>query len=270
MTSDDFVAIGVYFLTGTATAVLIESLHRAFHDLWSAHGQLRHSHDDLTRSHAAVAASEHEKDLLLDELSHRIKNDLTVITSLIQLQARSLKDDIAKAALNSAVDRIRVLGNVHTRLGRRASEVVVDSSTFLTGLCEDLQTALTGVRPVALRVRAQNHAISHSRAVAVGLVANELITNAIKYAFPDDREGTIQVTFDRQGDEFCLVVEDDGAGITAGEGRPHGGVGQRLVRALTLQLGGRFEASPRAPGTRCVMQFPVKETNDVKAGTPQI
>jgi two-component sensor histidine kinase len=261
---DDTIAMAIFVVSGLITAALIESLHRAFHDLWAAHSQLGQSHQQLAKSHDLVAASEHEKDLLLEELTHRIKNDLTVITSLIQLQGRSLKDDAAKAALASAVDRIRVVGSVHARLGRKASEVFVNSQTFLTGLCEDLQSALTGVRPVALRVRAESHAISHSRAVAVGLVANELITNAIKYAFPGDREGTIQLTFDRQGESFCLVVEDDGVGMGT-EGQPHGGIGQRLIRALTLQLGGRYESTPRAPGTRCVMQFPVSESDEAKA-----
>ena len=257
---DDVIGIAVFLVTAITTAILIEALHRAFHDMWEAHSELTLAHDDLARAHNEVAASEHEKDLLLEEMTHRTKNDLTMVASLIRLQARSIADASAKAALNSAVDRIGVLGSVNNRLGRKAREVVVDSATFLTGLCDDLRTALTGVRPLALRVQAESHAISHSRAVAVGLVVNELVTNAIKYAFPGDREGTILVTFHRAGDEFCLTVEDDGVGSGDGDQLPPGGIGQRLVRALTLQLGGRFEATPRAPGTRCLMQFPVQES----------
>jgi two-component system, sensor histidine kinase PdtaS len=257
---DDVIAIAVFVITGIATAILIEALHRAFHDVLTAHYELKRTHEDLARAHVEVAASEHEKDLLLEEMTHRTKNDLTMVTSLIRLQARSIADESAKAALNSAADRIRVLGSVNTRLGRKAREVVVDSAVFLTGLCDDLGAALTGVRPLALRVQAESHTISHSRAVAVGLVVNELVTNAIKYAFPGEREGTIQVTFHRAGDEFCLTVEDDGVGAGDGDQLPPGGIGQRLVRALTLQLGGRFEATPRVPGTRCLMQFPVRET----------
>jgi two-component system, sensor histidine kinase PdtaS len=268
--SDDVVATIVFLITGVATAILIEALHRAFHDLWESHRELKQAHEELARAHTEVAASEHEKDLLLDELTHRIKNDLTVVISLIQLQARSLKDETAKAALNSAVDRIRVLGNVHTRLSRKAHEVVVDTANFISGLCDDLRAALTGVRPVALRTQAESHPISHSRAVAVGLVANELITNAIKYAFPGEREGTIVVDFHRSSDEFCLIVEDDGVGAGDGDPMPSGGIGQRLVRALTLQLGGRFEATPRAPGTRCVMHFPVKDSDGAKPPPTQI
>jgi two-component sensor histidine kinase len=255
---DDVVAMAVFVVSGTATAILIETLHRAFRDLLVAHADLTLAHEELQRSHQAVAASEHEKDLLLEEVTHRIKNDLTVVTSLLRLQSRAMPDKTAKAALESAADRIRVVGNVHARLSRQAREVVVDSAYFLTTLCDDLGSALIGVRPIGLRVRAESHSISHSRAVAVGLVANELITNAIKYAFPDDRDGTIQVIFDRRGDEFCLIIEDDGIG--APDGHPGHGIGQRLVRSLTLQLGGHFEMRPGNPGTHCVTNFPVQES----------
>jgi two-component sensor histidine kinase len=268
--SDDVIAIAIFVITGIATAILIEALHRAFHDVLTAHFELKQTHEDLARAHIEVAASEHEKDLMLEEMMHRTKNDLTMVAALINLQARSVTDEQAKAALSSAVDRIRVLGSVNDRLSRKAREVVVDSATFLTGLCDDLRAALTGVRPLALRVQAESHTISHSRAVAVGLVVNELVTNAIKYAFPSDQEGTILVTFHRAGDEFCLIVEDDGVGSGDGDQLPAGGIGQRLVRALTLQLGGRFEATPRTPGTRCLMQFPVREADSSRSPPARI
>lgn len=254
---DDLVAVMIFVLSSTATAVVIEALHRAYHDLRQAHDKLQHTHDDLQRSHHAVAASEHEKDLLLQEMAHRVKNDMTTVISLLELQGRGMAEQNAREALRSAADRIRVLGGVHARLNRRQRTVVVDTASFLTGLCDDLRAALIGVRPLALRVDAESHSVSHARAVAVGLVANELITNAVKYAFPNDRDGTIQVVFDRRGDEFCLIIEDDGIGI--GDPPPTSGIGQRLVRALTLQLGGRFEAKPRLPGTTCIMHFPVPE-----------
>jgi two-component system, sensor histidine kinase PdtaS len=263
---DDLIAVIIFALSGTATAVIIESLHRAYHDLRAAHDGLKRAHDELQRSHKAVAASEHEKDVLLQELAHRVKNDMATLISLLQLQARSLADPVAKEALGAAADRIRVLGSVHAKLDRRDRSVVVDCASFITSLCDDLRSALIGVRPLALRVDAESHAVSHSRAVAVGLIANELVTNAVKYAFPGDRDGIIEVVFDRRGDEFCLIVEDDGIGM--GDPPPTSGIGQRLVRALTLQLGGRFEAKPRLPGTSCIVHFPVAESGVAREAPP--
>jgi two-component system, sensor histidine kinase PdtaS len=92
----------------------------------------------------------------------------------------------------------------------------------------------------------------------MGLVINELLTNALKYAFPGDRPGTVRVTFERQGDEFLLTIADNGVGM-AFDGEPRGsGLGQRLVRSMVAQLGGTFAIEPdsAAGGTVATVRFP--------------
>ena len=124
---------------------------------------------------------------------------------------------------------------------------MIDVQDFLCGLCDDLRSALVGSRPVALLCDVDSHAISHAQAVALGLIANELITNAVKYAFPGDRDGTIRVAFDHCDGELCLRVEDDGVGMASGSGEGEGnpGTGQRLVRARALQAGMRAVRAER-------------------------
>jgi two-component system, sensor histidine kinase PdtaS len=249
----DGTALAIFTISAVATATLIESFHRVYHELSMVHRQLTAAHREMTQAHESVSGSERQKDILMQELTHRTKNDLMMVSSLVQMQSRSLSDEGARGILKSAAERIHVIGRVHDRLTRRAGSVVIDARDFLCGLCDDLRSTLVGSRPVALLCDAESHSISHAQAVSLGLIANELITNAVKYAFPDDRDGTIRLAFERCNGEFRLVVEDDGVGLpppppSTADGNP--GTGQRLVRALALQLRGRFECVTRNPGTR--------------------
>jgi two-component sensor histidine kinase len=110
-------------------------------------------------------------------------------------------------------------------------------------------------------VKAESHPIPLTQAVSVGLIINELLVNALKYAFPDDCEGRVLVTFMRTDQEYCLAVSDNGVGIPAARdstsSHPSTGLGQRLIRAFVAQLGGRLKIEPRAPGTRAQVCFPV-------------
>jgi two-component system, sensor histidine kinase PdtaS len=254
----DGTALAVFTVAGLATATLIESFHRVYHELSVVHRQLMATHQELKQAHDSVRGSERQKDILMQELTHRTKNDLMMVSALVQMQSRSLPDQAARGVLTSAAERIHVIGRVHDRLTRRAGGVVVDVRDFICGLCDDLRSAIVGSRPVALLCDVEGHGISHAQAVSLGLIANELITNAVKYAFPGDRDGTIRVTFARLGADFRFGVEDDGIGLppmqAEGDGNP--GTGQRLVRALALQLRGRFEFTPSEAGTRFTVLFP--------------
>jgi two-component sensor histidine kinase len=162
------------------------------------------------------------------------------------------------------------LARVHTRLARNARDdaASVDTQDFVGGLGADLQAAQTGegLRPVALSVAAESHTLDAERAVQVGLVLNEAITNALKYGFPDERAGTVRVTFVRDGAEFVLTVADDGVGLSeddSAEGRtpssPRGtGIGTRLLRALAAQLRGSFSRrlGEDGVGTIAELRFP--------------
>jgi two-component sensor histidine kinase len=112
--------------------------------------------------------------------------------------------------------------------------------------------------------------LSVSRAGAIGLIANELVTNAMKHAFPDDREGAITIGFHREADDFLLTMSDNGVGLEMppepqGEGPQRSGMGGRLVRALTAQLGGHIETSARrGDGTIHVLRFPVAPPGDAE------
>lgn len=150
------------------------------------------------------------------------------------------------------------MGLVHARLSHADGQVAVDGCAFIHDLCRELQSSLIDGRPVSLDVdldtSADSRPISLARAVPIGLAVNELVTNALKHAFPDGREGTVAVQLRREGNAFVLGVNDDGVGIP--DALPGRGLGQRLVRALAAQGGGGIEIASSAAGTHCLVRFP--------------
>lgn len=201
---------------------------------------------------ARAATAEREKDLLLHEAHHRIRNDLQSVGAILRL-AKSRSDKQA-AWIDLALTRIDVLNRVYVRLRTSQNIPVVDTREFIETLVEDLRTATAGVRPIAVHASIDRALISGGCAVALGIVINELVTNALKYAFPDDRPGSIDVSFRREAGEFVLRICDDGVGITSS--KPQGtGVGAKLLRQVAMQLRGTLDITG-GHGVQTVLRFP--------------
>jgi two-component sensor histidine kinase len=245
--TEDIAGLSVFVAIGLVSGAILEALHKVAHDLADANELL--------------VASEGEKDLLMQEASHRFKNELTMLSAMLRLQQRSIHDSAASSALGSTADRVQVVGRVHERLQRSNTIAVVDTREFVCALCEDLKKTIE-LRPVALEVDAESHLISQERAVPVGLIINELLTNAFKYAFPDQRTGRVRVQFVREGEDYCLRVIDDGIGVAVERNSAGTGLGRRLVAAMATQLGGsvKIETDPELPGTAVYVRFPLKVT----------
>jgi two-component sensor histidine kinase len=198
-------------------------------------------------------AAQQEAELLLQEQGHRIKNDLAIASSLITLQARGQKDATVRAALEDAVARLDVLAKSHDYLRITTGDQATRMQDYLSEVCWKLADALRGIRPIAVEVRADDVLVESEKATRLGLIVNELVTNALKHAFADDRAGTIRVSLRRMPGELVLVVEDDGAGCA--EDVPEG-LGSRLVRLLVQQLRGRMTREPGNPGCRVIIAIP--------------
>jgi len=224
-----FVAMTLFVLTGFAVAIVSEGLRRA-----------------LER----VAKSEREKDLMLRELRHRTKNDIMSIGSILRLQSRRAAAEEVRDALMGAARRVEVMAEVHDHL--RDAPGTVEMDRYLGDLCRRLADSLSGVRPIAIRVEADNVGLPASQAVPIGIITNELVTNCLKYAFPDNRAGTVSVKL-RYDSETQLVVEDDGIGC---EDDVREGSGSMLMQLLTRQLGGTLKREARDPGCRVEVRIP--------------
>jgi two-component sensor histidine kinase len=238
----DRVGLIAFIIVGCLSSALLENMHVALHRLSLANEQLMRT--------------DKEKDLMLREFSHRMKNDLTILLSLLVLQARELKDKTAQAALAATADRIKVIARVQDRLRRTDREAVVDGGDFIEELCSDLKLTLIGLRPITLAVLADRGLLAHSDAVAIGLIVNELLTNAVKYAFPNEQGGNIAIRFTQDHSRCQLVVEDDGVGTAEYTREQASGLGTRLIRTMVAQLNGSIESRQNEPhGTSVTITF---------------
>lgn len=238
----------LFVMIGWGSSILMSRLKRALRDL-------ELSNEQLLRANEAARAAGEETDLLLRELRHRVRNDVSNVIAILRLQAKSCTQEAA-THLVSAAERLQVLANVHQRLSRQGHSPVVEMKGFVEELCAGLRATLLPLKPVALETQIDEVRLPSERAVAVGLIINELVTNAIKYAYPDDAEGAICVCLGCVDATVEILVEDDGIGMPPEAFKDSGGLGQRLVRSLAAQLGGGFECSVDPPGTRCTVVFP--------------
>jgi two-component sensor histidine kinase len=241
--STELFFIPLYTAVGCAIAWLIEALHGAVCKLLGA---------------------EAETSLLLDELAHRTRNDLMMVSSVLGLQAMRQSDPHARAALESAVSRVRVIAEAQERLRKSDKQGEVEVAAYLRALGHGLAELLRDVRPIAIRVKAIPMAVDAPVAVSIGLIANELVTNAFKHAFPEGQGGTVQITLEPAGEGIVLSVEDDGVGVLASD---KDGLGSRLVRLLASHLGGTVERVPRLRGHGVRVVLPIKPVAAIAPGT---
>lgn len=205
---------------------------------------------------ASDAAELAVRDLLLRELNHRVKNNFQMVAGLLDLQRRRAGDPATEAALGDALRRVHAMAQAHSNLYTpdNAAESI-DLGAYLTELCDNLADSLLLTGLVRLEHRLETSLVSRDRAVAVGLVVNELVTNAAKHAFPGGRPGVISVTLRRTETGAELTVADDGVGLPP-EGKPlNGGLGRRLVESFARQAGGVLTRG-EGPGARHVLALP--------------
>jgi two-component sensor histidine kinase len=200
---------------------------------------------------AALAA---EREVLLREVNHRVGNSLQIIASLLHLQANSSTQEGVKAALTNAMGRVAAVAQVHRRLYTSHDLKSVLLNQYLDALLEDLRRSAEGNRMSRLTLKAEPIEIDPDRAVAIGIIVNELVMNAVKYAYPDGA-GPIYVILAAQHDDLVLSIADDGVGLNA-KIDPHStGMGQRIVAAMASKLDASVERDPDHAGTRIVLRF---------------
>ncbi len=177
------------------------------------------------------------------------------------MEARSLKSDEGKAALERVSHRITALGQLYSKLSQANTFEAVEAASYLDELCRDLIASVhkEGDTSVVLKTEIESELLPTDRAIPVGLILNELVTNAIKYAFPGEAKGTVTVTLKRTPGELRLTVADDGQGLDPRRG--DSGLGDRLVDGFALQLGGKIERKSDGRGTTVNLILPSLESS---------
>ncbi|MCC7275638.1 MAG: PAS domain-containing protein [Alphaproteobacteria bacterium] len=208
---------------------------------------------DRKRIEAELATALEQQRLLFTELNHRVKNHLQMIAAVLRLQGARQELPAVRAEFEKAIGRIDTIADLHGRLYRDCRVGDVDMAAYLADICDGLRRLVPPGTPVAVECTAEPVSLGLDQAVPLGLVVNELATNAIRHAFPAGAAGRVRVGLVRQGDACVLTVADDGCGLVepAQEGT---GIGRRIVGALAAQIGASLTVE-QAAGTVCRLAF---------------
>jgi PAS domain S-box-containing protein len=216
------------------------------------------------RSEALTRESLREKETLLKEIHHRVKNNMQLISSLLQLQSRVIKDPDAISVFRDGQNRIRSMALIHEKLYRSSSLARVDFAGYIHSLVAILlRTYNTPSQRVSVDVKIEDISLNLDTAVPLGLLLNELISNCLKHAFPDRRPGQVIVSVQKHpGDELELIVTDNGIGMPADfEPGKSSSLGMRLIHILADQLQGSVEISIQE-GTTFRLKFKENKTKE--------
>jgi two-component sensor histidine kinase len=252
--------IAIAALKAGAADYVVKTIGDEFFDLLAASFAQVLSHAALEREKAdaeeKLRASNARLEALLGEVNHRVANSLQLVTAMVQLQAGAVTDEAARAALHDTQRRIGAIAQVHRRLYTSGDVQSVDMRDYLEALVGELADAWsTDEAPRAMRVDADPIRLPTDRAVSLGVIVTELVTNACKYAYPPHTPGEVRIAFTRDGaDGFVLAVEDDGRGMEADQAPRGTGLGTRLIRAMAQSLQSAVEYDPAHLGVRATLR----------------
>jgi len=210
-----------------------------------------------------VLDSLHEKEILLKEIHHRVKNNLAVISSLFYLQAKYLTDPDMIRVMQESQDRVRAMASVHESLYASESLAKVDFAEYAVNLSSQLVANYSlSTNQIKLVQELEPVLLPIDIAVPCGLILNEIVTNAVKHAFPDGRQGTINLSLRRNGESCVLELRDDGIGLPPDfdPGAAGSSLGLRLIRSLSRQVDATYEFLPARPGT--IVRLVLKLANE--------
>jgi len=210
------------------------------------------------RAEERITQSLREKEVLLQEVHHRVKNNLQVISSLLELQLGHVPDEGAREMLRDSQNRIRSMALAHERLYATENLAQIDLGDYFEDLCRRLVHSYVADRgSVTLHTDVAHLSLDVATAIPCGLIVNELVTNALKHGFPDGRSGSIEVALQLAADGQCqLAVADDGVGLASGiDLRNPSSLGLKLVHTLVRQLHGDIDMKSEG-GTSVSVVFP--------------
>lgn len=196
---------------------------------------------------------------LLREVNHRVANSLQLVSTMIGMQSRLLDDGASREALADTERRIQAIAQVHRKLYSSDDIESVAMDEYLRTIVDDLQaTWSTPVNPCTITLEAEQLRLQTDKAVSVGIIVNELVSNACKYAYSGGNGGEVRVRFARHGEaKFELTVEDDGCGIAENHSAKGTGLGSKLIRAMAKSLTGKIEYDSAHDGCRAVLIAPL-------------
>ncbi|CAM3302220.1 tetratricopeptide repeat-containing sensor histidine kinase [Aequorivita lipolytica] len=199
---------------------------------------IRKKRKSLSLLNIELDAKNKQNELLLKEIHHRVKNNLEMVKSLIALQSAKLEDGASKEAMLASQNRVQSMGIIHQKLYQGENLGSIEMKDYFINLGEGVLDTFNAEQKVKIECAMDNLDLDVDTAVPIGLIVNELLTNALKYAFPEGEKGQINISLKKENDGLFLKVSDNGIGKTVGL-KPKGtGFGTQLIQLLTQQLNG--------------------------------
>lgn len=260
VTASDETQVAVSALKSGAADYVIKDMGTGFFELLAAILEQAIESDRLRRAEQAaqaeVAIARERAETLLREVNHRVANSLTLVVSMAHLQAGALPQGEARDAMEDFANRVYAIAQVHKRLYTSQDIRTVRLDSYLTELVRDLHRSVSSQKSITrITFDCPPLAVSIDRAISLGVILSELITNVSKYAYPGDLRGEVRVrVVSTATNEALLEVEDDGVGI--GSAAPAGtGLGGQIMEVLAHGLNGRIELISLERGTRALLHF---------------
>lgn len=204
---------------------------------------------------AAHASALQQSGSLLDELNHRVMNSLGIISAIISMEVRATGSDQDVSPLRRVGQRVRAVADLYKTLNAGTSVTEVCVGKYIRQIVDNVFDSIGQTQGIQVETDIIALRISSRLAAPLGLMVNELVTNALKYAFSDGREGTIRVSLENRDALLCLTVADNGNGMD-GASTPKSGAGRNLVQAFATQIDGHVSTSSSEEGTVVTVIFP--------------
>ncbi len=240
-----------------AIILVTSTLNLALRGLSEALTLSRQENEERRKIEERLHGSLHEKEILLKEIHHRVKNNMQIISSLISLQLNYISTKEQREQFLDIQSRVRSMALVHEQLYRSANFSGINLGEYLTTLKENIFHSFhLGIRNTEIHIDVDNLAIDLDRAIPIGLIVNELVTNAIKYAFTDGRAGRVDIVCREDGPEkYLLRISDNGVGIADDIDFTNSpSLGLQIVNALVMQIRGTISLEKNG-GTRFNISF---------------
>ena len=216
------------------------------------------SYQSRAKKNKLLAIKNAENELLLKEIHHRVKNNLEIVSGLLALQSSQIDDQGTKDAMQESQNRVNSIGIVHQKLYQGTNLGAIEMKDYVLNLSESILDSFGAEGKVNLELAMEHLDLDIDTAVPLGLIINELITNTVKYAFPNNQKGKLTIKLEKQPDNILhLVVSDNGvgkSGITQGTG-----FGGQLISLLTHQLNGTM-SEDNLNGTTVIFDFKLKKS----------
>lgn len=210
--------------------------------------------DELRKSNEEIERRDHEKETLLKEIHHRVKNNLQIVSSILSLQAAKTGDESTTDIFTECQNQIKSMAIIHEQLYDQGDLARISTDEYVKGIAESLQDTYINKCEVKLECELERILLTIEKSVPFGLILNEILVNCFKHAFPEN-EGTIHIQLSNALNEVTLEIKDSGVGFNPARLNDSMGIG--LVKTLTQQLEGSIEFRPDTNGTTVSLRFPV-------------